>query len=55
MAVRTRDDYERFIGVYGVHRTSDAFRETADWFQGYYPTQNPQLHGILDLNRYANR
>ncbi|MCG6898771.1 MAG: fatty acid cis/trans isomerase [Gammaproteobacteria bacterium] len=55
MAVRTPDDYERLIGVYGVRRTSDAFWETADWFQDYYATQDPLLYGILDLNRYANR
>jgi hypothetical protein len=55
MAVRTPDDYERLIGVYGVRRTSDAFWETADWFQAYYATQDPLLYGILDLNRYANR
>jgi len=55
MAVRTRDDYERLVGIYGVRRTSDAFWETADWFQDYYAQQEPLLYGILDLNRYANR
>ena len=55
MAVRTRDDYERLVGIYGVRRTSDAFWETADWFQDYYAKQEPLLYGILDLNRYANR
>ena len=55
MAVRTRDDYERFVGIYGVRRTSDTFWETADWFQDYYAQNEPLLYGILDLNRYANR
>ena len=55
MAVRSRDDYERFVGIYGVRRTSDTFWETADWFQDYYAQQEPLLYGILDLNRYANR
>ncbi|MEN8207111.1 MAG: fatty acid cis/trans isomerase [Pseudomonadota bacterium] len=55
MAVRTRDDYERFVGIYGVRRTSDTFWETADWFQDYYAQHEPLLYGILDLNRYANR
>ena len=55
MAVRTRDDYERLVGIYGVRHTSDAFWETADWFQDYYAKQEPLLYGILDLNRYANR
>lgn len=55
MAVASRDDYERLVGIYGVRRTSDAFWETADWFQDYYAQQEPMLYGILDLNRYANR
>ena len=55
MAVRSRDDYERLVGIYGVRRTSDTFWETADWFQDYYAKQEPLLYGILDLNRYANR
>jgi hypothetical protein len=55
MAVRSRDDYERLVGIYGVRRTSDSFWETADWFQEYYAQQEPLLYGILDLNRYANR
>jgi hypothetical protein len=42
------------VGIYGVRRTSDAFWETADWFQDYYAQQEPLLYGILDLNRYAN-
>jgi hypothetical protein len=53
--VDTRDDYERFVGIYGVRRTSDSFWQTADWFQDYYAQQKPLLYGILDLNRYANR
>ena len=55
MAVATRDDYERLVGVYGVRRTSDTFWETADWFQDYYAEHEPLRYGILDLNRYANR
>ena len=55
MAVRSRDDYERLVGIYGVRHTSDTFWETADWFQDYYATKEPLLYGILDLNRYANR
>jgi len=55
MAVENRDHYERFVGIYGVRRTSDAFWETADWFQDYYAQQAPLRYGILDLNRYANR
>jgi len=53
--VATRDEYERFVGIYGIRRTSDTFWQTADWFQDYYAQQKPLLYGILDLNRYANR
>jgi hypothetical protein len=53
--IRTRDDYERFVGIYGVRRTNDTFRETADWFQDEYAGQEPVLSGLFDLNRYANR
>ncbi len=53
--VASRDDYEQLVGIYGVRRTSDAFWETADWFQDFYARQEPMLYGILDLNRYANR
>jgi hypothetical protein len=55
LAVVTRDDYERLVGIYGVRRTSDTFWETADWFQDYYAEHEPLIYGILDLNRYANR
>jgi hypothetical protein len=55
MAIQSRDDYERLVGIYGVRRTSDTFWETTDWFQDYYAKQEPLLYGILDLNRYANR
>ena len=55
MAVATRDDYEDFVGAFGVRRTSNTFWETADWFQSYYAQEDPLLYGILDLNRYANR
>jgi hypothetical protein len=54
-AIVTRDDYEHFVGIYGVRRTSDSFWETADWFQDKYAGQEPVLSGLFDLNRYANR
>ena len=55
LTIVTRDDYERFVGIYGVRRTSDSFWETADWFQDAYAEQEPVLSGLFDLNRYANR
>jgi hypothetical protein len=53
--IKTRDDYERFVGIYGIRRTNDSFWETADWFQDEYAEQEPVLSGLFDLNRYANR
>jgi hypothetical protein len=53
--IRTLDDYERFVGTYGIRRTNDSFWETADWFQDKYAEQAPVKSGLFDLNRYANR
>lgn len=54
-AISNRDDYERFVDIYGIRRTNLAFWETADWFQQKYAHDEPQLSGLFDLNRYANR
>ena len=53
--IGTLDDYERFVGIYGIRRTNDSFWETADWFQDKYAEQEPVKSGLFDLNRYANR
>ncbi len=53
--IQTAGDYERFVGTYGVRRTSSRFWQTADWFQDRYLKTAPVLSGILDLNRYHNR
>jgi hypothetical protein len=53
--IQTRDDYEHFVGIYGIRRTNDSFWETADWFQDEYAEQEPVQSGLFDLNRYANR
>jgi len=53
--IKTLDDYERFVGIYGIRRTNDSFWETADWFQDKYAEQEPVQSGLFDLNRYANR
>ncbi len=50
-----RDDYERFVSLYGIRRTSPRFWEVADWFQDAYLRQEPSDAGLFDLNRYANR
>ncbi len=53
--IRDRSDYERFVGLYGVRRTSNRFWSTADWFHDRYVRDEPVLAGLFDLNRYRNR
>jgi len=55
LAIQGRDDYEQFIALYGVRRTSTDFWETADWFHAQYAREEPLLSGLFDLNRYQNR
>jgi hypothetical protein len=54
-ALQERDDYERFVSIYGIRRTNSAFWETADWFQDEYLREKPLHAGLFDLNRYQNR
>ena len=54
-AIRNRDDYERFVALYGVRRTNPGFWSDADWFQAAYRRLEPVDAGIFDLNRYRNR
>ncbi|MEA3273715.1 MAG: fatty acid cis/trans isomerase [Pseudomonadota bacterium] len=54
-SIRNRDDYERFVGLYGVRRTNQRFWDTADWFNDRYAREKPRLSGLFDLNRYRNR
>lgn len=53
--LQDRQDYEKFVAVYGVRRTNPQFWETADWFQDAYLRQEPSSAGLFDLNRYINR
>ena len=55
LEIRNRNDYERFVGIYGIRRTSTHFWEVADWFNQQYAKQDPVGYGIYDLNRYSNR
>ncbi|MCL4792531.1 MAG: fatty acid cis/trans isomerase, partial [Gammaproteobacteria bacterium] len=55
LAVHSRDDYERFVALYGLRRTNTGFWAEADWFQAEYRRQSPVEAGIFDLNRYRNR
>jgi hypothetical protein len=54
-AIRDRSDYERFVAVYGVRRTNQAFWEHSDWFHQWSVEHTPLTAGIYDLNRYRNR
>jgi len=54
-AIKSRDDYERFVSIYGVRRTASKFWQEADWFNAQFAKQNPIGYGIFDLNRYNNR
>ncbi len=48
-------DYEKFIALYGVRRTSTNFWELSDWFYQYKKQSHPIKSGYFDLNRYDNR
>jgi len=54
-SIRHRQDYEKFVEIFGVRRTHPHFWEASDWFQDYYAQQQPVLSGLFDLNRYNNR
>ncbi len=54
-AIRSRNDYKRFIDRYGVRRTDPKFWRLADWFQEEYARNKPVSSGLFDLNRYRNR
>ncbi len=54
-AIRSREDYKKFIDRYGVRRTNPEFWKLADWFQEEHARNKPVLSGLFDLNRYQNR
>ena len=54
-SVANRDDYERFVGLYGVRRTNASFWSVADWFHDRAAVEEPLRAGTFDLNRYRNR
>jgi len=51
----SRDDYERFVALYGVRRTNPEFWAHSDWFHNRRKAENAIEAGIFDLNRYSNR
>ena len=54
-ALENRQDYEKFVSIYGIRRSNSGFWETADWFQDEYLREKPIQAGLFDLNRYQNR
>ena len=54
-AIRTDEEYKKFVDQYGVRRTHPEFWALADWFQDKYARDNPISSGLFDLNRYHNR
>jgi len=55
MAISNEQDYEKFISLYGIRRTNNAFWEISDWFHQYYKESHPIKAGYFDLNRYENK
>ncbi len=53
--IYTEKDHQRFVESYGIRRTNPAFWPLYDWFQDHYATDQPELSGLFDLNRYHNR
>lgn len=54
-AISSREDYEAFVGHFGIRRTNEDFWLHADWFNQQYRREQPVTSGIFDLNRYQNR
>ena len=54
-SITDREEYEEFVGLYGMRRTNIAFWELSDWFQQWAVDNQPLQAGIYDLNRYRNR
>ncbi len=54
ISIKNKNDYEEFVAIYGVRRTSPSFWKEADWFNEQLSKQDPLGYGIFDLNRYNN-
>jgi hypothetical protein len=54
LALRTDADLERFVGSYGIRRTSARFWETTDWLHADLKRREPTLFGLYDFDRYKN-
>ncbi|MET0068123.1 MAG: fatty acid cis/trans isomerase [Candidatus Thiodiazotropha sp.] len=54
-SVTDRDDYERFVGRFGIRRTNTRFWAESDWYHDWIQANDPVNAGLLDYNRYRNR
>lgn len=53
-ALKSREDYDKLISVYGIRRTDSRFWDVADWSHNQYLREQPVKAGLFDLNRYRN-
>jgi len=54
VGIKDKESIERFIGNYGIRRTSPEFWRISDWFHKQKAKAQPVRSGIFDLNRYSN-
>ena len=54
-SIANKQEYEQFVNLYGMSRTSTDFWSLSDWFQDWATQNQPLQAGIFDLNRYRNR
>jgi len=53
--IKSHDDYERFVSLYGVGRTNTDFWKESDWFNAWAQKNDPLAAGIYDYNRYRDQ
>jgi hypothetical protein len=53
--ITNRDDYEHFVGRFGIRRTNSRFWAESDWYHDWIQARDPITAGLLDYNRYRNR
>jgi len=55
ISIKNNEDYERFVGLYGVRRTDSDFWQESDWFFDWAQKNKPLSAGIYDYNRYRDQ
>ncbi|WP_170423673.1 fatty acid cis/trans isomerase [Ruegeria arenilitoris] len=54
IAVRSQEDWMKFVATFGLRRTSPDFWQTSDQVMALFLANNPVQAGVLDLNRYKD-